>query len=131
MGGSLRPFGLEVIAAVIWIGLAGTSHAQTRSVTGQAGILAEWDLTATVTKQANGKWAGPLSLKHVGLCSVDGPEEKTGELQLQIPEPANQIVATVRIDGVDCKFSAKLTYAYDGTMHCPDRADMPMMLLLQ
>ena len=66
--------------------LAAPSGAQTRAVTGQAGILGEWELTATVTEQADGggrRWTGPLSLKHVGFCSADGPEEKTGELRLR------------------------------------------------
>jgi hypothetical protein len=48
--------------------MAGTAAAQTRAVTGQAGLLAEWDLTATVTEK--GQWTGPLSLKHVGFRSV-------------------------------------------------------------
>jgi hypothetical protein len=54
-------------------------------VTGQAGILAEWDLTATVTEQTKGRWAGPFSLKHVGFCRADGPEEKPANCGCMFP----------------------------------------------
>ena len=83
--------------AVVWgmvlFGLAGPSGAQTRSVTGQSGILGEWELTATVAEQGDGagrQWTGPLSLKHVGFCSADGPEEKTGELRLSVSDSAGR-----------------------------------------
>ena len=113
------------------IGLAGgAAGAQTRTVTGQFGILAEWDLTATVTEQAAGRWAGPLRLRHVGFCGVDGPEEKTGELRLRASEPPGQVTVTLTIDGVVCTFAGRLKDGYDGSMRCPDRRDVPMMLLL-
>jgi hypothetical protein len=136
MAGSRRFFGLAA-RAVMLISLAGPLGAQTRAgvqtraVTGQAGILAEWDLTATVTEQAGGSWAGSLSLKHVGFCSVDEPEEKTGELRLLISKPPGEVVATMLIDGVTCMFSGRLKETYDGTMRCPDRRDVPMMLLIE
>ena len=83
--------------AVVWgmvlFGLAGPSGAQTRSVTGQTGILGEWELTATVAEQGDGagrRWTGPLSLRHVGFCSADGPEEKTGELRLSVSDTAGR-----------------------------------------
>ena len=81
---------IAVLMAVWTMTLAAPSGAQTRAVIGQVGILGEWELTATVTKQTDGggrRWNGPLSLKHVGFCSVDGPEEKTGELRLISPIP--------------------------------------------
>jgi hypothetical protein len=120
-----------IAVAIVLIGLAAPAGAQTRVVTGQAGILAEWDLSATVTQQTKGQWTGPLSMKHVGFCSVDGPEEKTGELRLRIAEPAGEITATMLIDGEVCTFSGQLRDGYDGFMNCPDRRGVPMMLLVQ
>jgi hypothetical protein len=96
--------------------------------------LGEWELTATVTKQHDAgdhRWRGPLSLKHVGFCSVDGPEEKTGELLLDITDPAAQATATLLIDGDACTFKGYLKDGSDGVMTCPDRPDVPMMLMLQ
>jgi hypothetical protein len=123
-----------VLMAVWTIALGGPSGAQTRAVIGQAGILGEWELTATVTEQADGagrRWTGPLSLKHVGYCSVDGPEEKTGELRLRLSDPPGEATATLLIDGEVCTFSGKFKAGYDGVMRCPDRRGVPMMLWIQ
>ena len=124
--------------AVAWgmvlFGLAGPSGAQTRSVTGQTGILGEWELTATVAEQGDGagrQWTGPLNLKHVGFCSADGPEEKTGELRLSVSDSAAEATATLMIEGTTCTFRGRLRKDYDGIMTCPDRRDVPMMLSIR
>jgi hypothetical protein len=123
-----------VFGAVLLIGMAGASGAQTRSVTGQAGVLGEWELTATVAEQADGigrRWAGPLSLKHIGFCNADGPEEKSGELRLQVSDPPGEATAMLTIEGTACTFHGRFKGAYDGIMTCPDRRDVPMMLSIQ
>jgi hypothetical protein len=123
-----------IIAAMVLIGLAGPSGARTRAVAGQAGLLGEWELTATVTEQTDGtayQWAGPLNLKHVGFCSADGPEEKTGELRLHVSDPPGEAIATLIIEGTICAFSGRLKDAYDGIMTCPDRRGVPMLLFIQ
>jgi hypothetical protein len=129
-------FGLLVAA---WTSTFATpSGAQTRTIHGQAGILGEWELTATLVSQINGggrQWSGPLSLKHIGFCSVDGPEEKTGELRLDLPDPASgpvgEVAATLLIDGTVCTFKGHVADGSDGVMACPDRGDVPMMLEIQ
>ena len=108
--------------------LAPPAGAQTRTVAGQFGILGEWDVTATLTQQSGGQWFGPARIRHVGYCTVEGPEEKTGELQLQLAEARGRIIGTILIDGVACTFSARLKDGYDGTLRCPDRRDVPMTL---
>lgn len=76
-----------------------------------------------------------MSLKHIGFCSVDGPEQKTGELRLDIPDPVAgspaEATATLLIDGGACIFKGHLTDGYEGVMVCPDRANVPMMLMFQ
>jgi hypothetical protein len=114
--------------------LPGVSIAQSRAVTGQAGILGEWEVTATVTPQADSggpQWTGPLSLKHVGFCSVDGPEEKTGELRLRVSDPPREATATLLIDKQACTFSGTFRDGYDGFMSCPHRRDVPMTLFVE
>ena len=113
------------------LGLTGAASAQTHVVTGQAGILAEWDLTSTVTEAPDGKWSGPLSMKHIGFCSADGPEEKIGELRMNLSEPAREVTATMTIEGDICTFHAPFADGYDGVMHCPGRRDVPMMLIVR
>jgi hypothetical protein len=125
---------IAVLTALWVLGLPTSSGAQTRAVSGQSGILGEWELTATVTKEANGggrRWSGRLSLKHIGFCSVDGPEEKTGELRLDVSDPPNEATATLLIDGTTCTFTGHLTDEYDGVLMCPDRPSVPMMLSIE
>jgi hypothetical protein len=108
------------------------ADAQTRTVTGQTGLLAEWDVNATVTQRSEGgEWTGPLSLKHVGFCSVDGPEEKIGELRLRVSASSGNATATLLIDGKVCTFSGTFNDGYDGNMNCPGQPAAPMMLLVQ
>ena len=123
-----------VLMAVWTMSLGTPSGAQTRTVTGQFGILGEWELTATVTKQTDGggrRWSGPLTLKHIGLCSVDGPEEKAGELRLDVSDPPGEATGTLLIDGTACTFTGRLADEYHGVMTCPDRRGEPMMLSIE
>lgn len=124
-----------VVLMVVWtMAFSVPSVAQTRTVTGQAGILGEWDLTATVTEKTGGggrQWSGPLSMKHVGFCSVDGPEERTGELRLSVSDPPGEATATLLLGDTECRFKGRLTDGYDGVMTCPDQRDVPMMLMIQ
>ncbi|MEA2737926.1 MAG: hypothetical protein QOH05_1233 [Acetobacteraceae bacterium] len=120
-----------VLVALSVPALTASSGAQTRIVSGQSGILGEWELTATVTKETDGggrRWRGPLSLKHIGFCSVDGPEEKTGELRLDVSARPDEARATLVIDGITCTFTGHLADGYNGVMMCPDRPGLPMML---
>src|SRR6266536_5340201 len=58
--------------------LAAPASAQSLQIVGYSGYLGEWELTATVTENASGQikeYSGPLTMKHVGLCTQDGPEE--------------------------------------------------------
>jgi hypothetical protein len=125
---------IAVLMALWALALTTSSVAQTRAVSGQSGILGEWELTATVTKETDGggrRWSGPLSLKHIGFCGVDGPEEKTGELRLDISDPPNKATATLLIDGIACTFTGRLREEYNGVMMCPDRPSVPMMLSIE
>jgi hypothetical protein len=106
------------------------AHAQSLEVIGYSGYLGEWELTATVTKTASGRkgYFGPLMMKHVGLCTQDGPEEKTGELHIDISASSSRLDATLSIAGVECSYSGRLSDSYTGTMSCPDREAVPLKL---
>jgi hypothetical protein len=108
---------------------AQSSQAQLLQVIGYAGVLGEWELTATVTTTASRKeFAGPLTMKHVGVCTQDGPEEKTGEMRFQISGSSSRMKATLLVDGVECTYSGRLTDSYTGMMSCPDRRTVPLTL---
>ena len=56
-------------------------------VYGKTGYLGEYELSSIVSEQiANGRreYSGPLAVKHVGLCTRDGPKETTGQIEFQL-----------------------------------------------
>ena len=111
--------------------LATTARAQSLQVSGHAGVLGEWELNATVTptvSQRAKEFSGPLTMKHVGLCTQDGPEEKTGEMRIQISGSSNRMKAVLLVDGVECSYSGRFTNSYTGMMNCPDRRAVPLTL---
>ena len=111
--------------------LATPLQAQSLQVTGYAGHLGEWELTADVAeKVSNGmkEFSGPLILKHVGVCSQDGPEEKAGEMRFRISDSSSRIKATLLVEGVECTYSGMLSDAYKGTMNCADKRAAPLIL---
>ena len=107
------------------------TQAQSLQVIGYSGYLGEWELNATVTEKTPGRtneYSGPLTMKHVGLCTQDGPEEKTGEMRLQMLASSSQLDATLAIAGIECSYRGRLSDSYTGTMSCPDREPVPLKL---
>jgi hypothetical protein len=119
---------------LILVAPAVPAAAEPKQVIGYAGALGEWELTAVVTEEAlwwTTKFSGPLSMKHVGMCTQDGPEEKTGEIQFQISAISSRLEATLLVEGVKCSYSAGLSEPYSGMMICPDRDAVPLKLWLK
>jgi hypothetical protein len=114
--------------------LAAPVQAESLQVVGYSGSLGEWELTATVKEKARlwaREYSGPLSMKHVGICTRDGPEEKTGEIRFQISAISSQLDATLLIEGLECTYSAPSSKPYSGLMACPGRAAVPLKLWLR
>lgn len=103
--------------------------AESLEVVGYSGFLGEWEITATVTANADRpqEYAGPLAMKHVGLCTQDGPEEKTGDIRLRMSSPS-QLEATLSVADIQCSFHGQLSDFYSGTLNCPDREAVPLKL---
>jgi hypothetical protein len=122
---ALRAWVLSIALAAV----AAPAGAQPLQVSGNAGFLGEWELTGTMTAKQSGRtgqYAGPLTMKHVGLCTHDGAEEKTGEMQLQIS--ASRVNATFTVAGVACSYRGQLSDAYTGTMNCANQEPVPLKL---
>jgi hypothetical protein len=104
------------------------AQAQSLEVIGYAGVLGEWELTATVTKGGpqGGEYSGTATMTHVGICTQDEPERKTGEVRLQMS--SSRLSATLSLAGVECTYTARLSDAYKGQMNCPDRPAVPLTL---
>ena len=117
-------FQLAVLGA-----LATPAGAESLEVLGYAGVLGEWELTASVTANDNTRaYSGPLTMTHVGICTVDGPEEKKGEITFRLSESSSRIQATLLVDGTECSYSARLSDFYTGAMNCPNRPAVPLKL---
>jgi hypothetical protein len=126
----VRAFFLPIVLSA----LATPAGAQSLQVIGYSGYFGEWELTATVTERISSRtreYSGPLTMRHIGLCTQDGPEEKTGEMRFQISASSSQLNATFSVAGVECTYSGRLSDSYTGTMDCPDRQAVPLKLWLK
>jgi hypothetical protein len=119
-----------LLLPIALIAMVAPARAQPLEILGYSGFLGEWELTATVTETAPGRnaYSGPLTMKHVGLCTQDGPEERTGEMRLELSASSSRLDATLRVAGVECRYSGRLSGSYDGTLACPDREAVPLKL---
>ena len=71
-------------------------------------------------------------MKHVGICNPDGPEERAGEIRLQLADRSeSRVTAKLVLDGVPCTYSARKTHAYEGTMSCAGRTPVPLLVWLK
>jgi hypothetical protein len=118
-----------IILPVVLGTLAGPAVAEPREVFGYGGELGEWELSAAVTEKASPhsrEVSGPLTMTHVGICTQDGPEQKTGEIRLRLS--GVRLSATLQLAGVTCTYNGQLSDFYSGTMICPGRPGVPLKL---
>jgi hypothetical protein len=107
-----------------------SAQAQSLNVAGKAGYLEEWELAATVTPQdpEQRNFSGPMTLKHVGVCSVGAVVEKSGELQLERMSASQQVKAKLMVDGMQCAFEGTLSETARGVLQCPGSSGVPLVL---
>jgi hypothetical protein len=112
--------------------LATPAGAQSVEVFGYAGVLGEWELNAEVTQTHpgdSGTFLGPLTMRHVGICTQAGPEEKSGEIRLLVS--LSRLNATLTLTNEQCSFTGRLSGSYTGVLTCRDRGDVPLKLWLK
>jgi hypothetical protein len=121
------------LALAALVGVAPAVHAESLELLGYAGILGEWELSAPLTLKGAGDtkdFSGPLTMRHVGICTQDGPEEKTGEIKVSLTGKS-RMMATLLVDGVECSYSGRQSESYTGSLKCPDRRAVPLMVWLK
>jgi hypothetical protein len=125
----VKDIAVRAFALLIALGaLTAPATAEPREVIGYAGVLGEWELTATVnaSPHSTGELSGPITMTHVGICTQDGPEKRLGEIRLRMS--GARLNATLLLAGVECSYDARLSDAYKGQMTCPDRPALPLTL---
>ena len=128
---------LKTILSMIVLG-ASCSPAQSGSlhVRGTAGYLSEWEISGTVsedTSNGNGALVGPIILKHTGLCMVNGPVEKSGEIRFKVSGwgPLSRTEATLTFQNVQCVYRGDFSDGKQGAMDCSDAKGVPLTLSLK
>jgi hypothetical protein len=120
-----------VVLVAVVSALAIPARAQSMQVYGKTGYFGEYDLSSTVFEQfGNGRreYSGPLAVKHIGLCTRDGPKETTGQIRLQVPGASMRATATLVFEGVECTYEGVLSESYHGFMNCADKTSLPLRL---
>lgn len=119
---------IQSLSLIVSTICAVSAPAKALELIGQAGVLGEWELTASLAATgAKQEFAGPITLKHTGICTTDGPETRTGEIRLQMAS-ASRVKARLTIDGEPCTYSATKSDAYVGMLSCRERRDVPLRL---
>ena len=85
----MRTFALALLIA--FLGTPGRT--QPLQISAMFGFLNEYELSAIVAPDASGaeKGSGPVTIRHVGLCTHDGPNESRSEITVQITDTRSQI----------------------------------------
>jgi hypothetical protein len=127
----------EVFLVILAVAAAdGSARSQSLQVSGKAGYLSEWELSGTVLAANSAEeeeFSGPLIWKHVGLCSVSGPEEKHGEIRFRLAGPSSspRISGIMSIEGDECRYSADLSSGSSGHMDCPAAKGIPLSISIK
>jgi hypothetical protein len=126
----LRTFPSLLVFATTSVALASPASAQSFTIDGVAGYLSEWRLSGNVTQASAGisEFAGALTVKHIGLCTHDGPDEKTTEITIRTTasRSTSRIQATFNLDGASCSLSGTFSGTYTGSMDCADAKGVPV-----
>jgi hypothetical protein len=125
---------MRALVAVIWMcASAAAASAQSFSASGQVGYLQEWELKASLARTVSAgkvEYSGPLTLRHVGLCSANGVEEKSG-LRLAVSRWTGGIEGTLAMDGDNCRLVASPSRPYSGLLSCGNAQGVPINFSVQ
>jgi hypothetical protein len=70
-------------------------------------------------------------MRHVGICTQDGPQEKTGEIKVSLTGKS-RMTATLLVGGLECSYSGgRESESFTGSLKCPDRRAVPLMIWLK
>ncbi len=121
---------VRALISAIWIGAgAGSATAQSYSANGQIGYLQEWEMKANLAKTITSSgvsYDGPVTLRHVGLCSVNGLEEKSGVVRLTVSRRTSAVEGTLAMKDDTCRIVASASKSHSGLLNCRDGQGVPI-----
>jgi hypothetical protein len=95
------------------------------------GYLSEYDLSASVSGEASRgieELSGTLNIKHVGLCTHNGPDETLGYIKLEFVSTSAPIIATLNFNGRECSYRGYLSESSTGVLTCAGGLSLPLRL---
>ena len=122
---------LVIIALAV---AAGPAQSRSLQIVGTAGYLSEWEFRGEVTEQISSdgrELSGRLVWKHVGLCSIKGPQEELGEIRARISRlgAVAKIEAAILFNGARCAYSGQLSGSSSG--YCSDASGIPLSISIK
>jgi hypothetical protein len=130
----LKMFMGALLAAVSTFVAAPCVLAQSYSANGQIGYLQEWEMKGSLTKtttSASAVYSGPVTLRHVGLCSVNGVEEKSGAVEFRVSLKTSSIEGKLSMKDDDCRIVASAPPSYSGLLNCRDGQGIPIKFSIE
>jgi hypothetical protein len=106
--------------ATLVLGFSAAAQAQSLTLAGKFGYLGEYELTATLAATDAKSYAGPMTVRHVGLCTHKGPPQYDGRITLKLADA--RATAVLSFDGRECAFKGTLSKEGLGELTCPDAA---------
>jgi hypothetical protein len=126
----MRSLPIALMACVI----TAAAGAEPYAASGQVGYLQEWELKASLARTVAGgriEYSGPVTLRHVGLCSVNGVEEKSGKLRLTMSRGPGAAEGTLALEGDSCRIMATQAPAYSGLLTCRNGQGVPISFSIE
>jgi hypothetical protein len=114
--------------------IATRAGAEPYAASGQVGYLQEWELKASLARTVSGgriEYSGPVTLRHVGLCSVNGVEEKSGKLRLTMSRAPGAAEGTLALEGDSCRIMANQAPSYSGLLTCRNGQGVPISFSIE
>jgi hypothetical protein len=110
------------------------ARAEPLQIHGTTGYASEYELIGSVSEQ-DLNWkkelSGPLTMRHVGLCTRDVPKETVGQIQLEHAKSSPRVMATLELDGSKCSYKGILSESYRGFMDCGREGSLPIRLWIK
>jgi hypothetical protein len=114
--------------------VATRAAAEPYAASGQVGYLQEWELKASLAKTTSGgrvEYSGPVTLRHVGLCSVNGVEAKFGNMRLTMSRAPGAAEGTLAMEGDSCRIVATKVPSYSGLLTCRNGQGVPISFSIE